>query len=376
MALRIKRGTTTQRLATTPVDGELVFDTTENKIYVGKNNTAGGVPVVSGVIGGLVGTNIDLNGRDITGTGNINITGTITASGTITGNGDLVLGNAATDNVQFGADINSNILPNTTSLTLGASDKVWNTLYTQNISNTNSSTAINVNSPVVLNQNTTVAANVIPNQNGQRSLGSSNLAWSGVFSDQFKSSGLLISGNSVAATESNANITLTPSGTGAVTSTRLNLSSYVNIGGLNPIHIEEEVGVGATSQAIHYFYDGVAGLGQITDRISEIQYTQLVTNAAEPMSLGTIDTSTSRGSEFTANIITPAGSQIIKFVYLFANGVGQVTTLSNTSVGTAPASGVALRGGSQTIIDFTTNTSTVAGVIYRIKVKQTLFRNA
>jgi hypothetical protein len=372
MALRLKRGNTTQRLATTPVDGELVFDTTENKLYVGKNNTAGGVPVVSGVIGGLVGSNIDLNGRDITGTGNINITGTITASGTITGNGDLVLGNAATDNVQFGADINSNIVPNTTSLTLGATDKVWNTVYIQNIANTNASTAINVNSTLVLNQNTTVAANVIPNANGQRNLGSSNLAWSGVYSDQFKSSGLMISGNNVSATESNADITLTPSGTGSVATARINATSHVNIGGVNPVHIED---VGGTAQSIHYFYDNGAGLGQITERAEQRNYTQLVNNAAEAISFAPIDGTVINAAKITASILTNAGSQIIEFLYLYSSGTGQVTTLSNTWVGTKPINTVGLQGGSQSIIQFVTNTTATAGIVYKIKLKQTLFRS-
>ncbi len=94
MALRIRRGTSAQRTGITPVSGELIFDTTQNKLYVGNGSTAGGVEIVAGQIGGNLGSNVNLNNFDITGTGNINITGTITASGTITGNGDLVLGNA------------------------------------------------------------------------------------------------------------------------------------------------------------------------------------------------------------------------------------------------------------------------------------------
>jgi hypothetical protein len=329
---------------------------------------------------GNITTNTLTTNSTITSSGLITANGgisasTITASGNIIANGDITLGNAATDNVSFGADINSNILPNTTSLTLGATDKVWNTVYIQNIANTNSSTAINVNSPVVLNQNTTVAANVIPNQNGQRSLGSSNLAWSGVYSDQFKSSGLLISGNSVVATESNANITLTPSGTGSVTTTRVNASSHVKVGGVNPVHIEEIVGGGGTNQAIHYFYDSVEAFGQVTDRVDQLQYTQLVTNAAEVISLGTFDTTRFSGSEFIINIVTPAGSQIIKFIYTFASGVGTITTTANVSSGTAPVALVLLRSGSQDIIDLRTNTSTNAGIVYKLKSKQTLFRN-
>lgn len=373
MALRIRRGTSTQRTAITPAAGELIFDTQQTKLYVGNGSTAGGVEVVAGSIGGNLGSNINLNNFNIGGTGNIDITGSITASGNIIANGDITLGNAATDNVSFGADINSNILPNTTSLTLGATDKVWNTVYTQNLSNANASTAININSPLVLNQNTTVSANVVPTQNSQSSLGSSNLAWSGVYADQFKSAGLLISGDSIVATESNANITLTPSGTGSVTTSRVSVSSHINIGIANPLRLEEEIN--ATGQSIHYFYDQGLGGGKVLDRVSLRQYTQLVTSAAEAISSDPIDGTIFGSAEFTASVFTNTGSQVIKFLYLYSGGVGQVTTLSNTWVGTKPLDSVGLKAGSQSIVDFVTNTTASAGLIYNIKIKQTLFRN-
>jgi hypothetical protein len=373
MALRIRRGTSSQRLAITPASGELIFDTTQTKLYVGNGSTAGGVEVVAGSIGGNLGSNINLNNFNIGGTGNIDITGSITASGNIIANGDITLGNAATDNVSFGADINSNILPNTSSLTLGSTDKVWNTVYIQNLANTNASTAININSPLVLNQNTTISANVVPDQNGQRSLGSSNLVWSGVYSDQFKSAGLIISGDSIVATESNANITLTPSGTGVVATSRISASSHINVGTVNPLRIEEEIN--ATGQSIHYFYDNGTGGGKVLDRVAVRQYTQLVTSAAEAISSDPIDGTVFAGGEFTTSVFTGTGSQIIKFLYLYSGGVGQVTTLSNTWVGTKPIDSVGLKAGSQFIVDLVTNTTATAGLVYNIKIKQTLFRN-
>jgi len=46
--IQVLRGTTTQRLAFTPLVSELVFDTTLNQMFVGDGTTAGGIPFVAG----------------------------------------------------------------------------------------------------------------------------------------------------------------------------------------------------------------------------------------------------------------------------------------------------------------------------------------
>lgn len=371
MALRIKRGTTTQRLATTPVDGELVFDTTENKIYVGKNNTAGGVPVVSGVIGGLVSTNIDLNGRDITGAGNINIFGTITASGTITGNGDLVLGNAATDNVQFGADINSNIVPNTGSLTLGTTGQPWQKLYAGAIENTG---GISINSALLLTSDTT-AGNIVPATTSSKNLGSVAVKWANVYTDKVVAGSINIFGNDISTFDSNANINIVPSGTGSLVTSKIAAAVSVDVGTTTPMKLEEIIVGPTTSQVVHYFYNTTTGNSKIADRGDLATYTQVVTNAAETISIGSIDSTRFSADDLSLSIITSTGSQLLRFAYLYAAGVGQVTVLSDTYVGTKPVNTVGLRSGSQTIIDLITNTTATAGEVYKIKIKQTLFSN-
>jgi hypothetical protein len=91
MALRLRRGTEAERIIT-PQQGELLYVTDTKKVYVGDGATVGGVLVgpVDATLYDLVsdttpqlGGNLDLNGRDITGTGNININGTITAKGIV-----------------------------------------------------------------------------------------------------------------------------------------------------------------------------------------------------------------------------------------------------------------------------------------------------
>lgn len=86
MALRIRRGTDLERIGIVFVEGELVYSTDTKRLYIGDGVTAGGVSV-SDLINDTspqLGADIDLNGQDIVGFGNINISGDITATGTLT----------------------------------------------------------------------------------------------------------------------------------------------------------------------------------------------------------------------------------------------------------------------------------------------------
>ena len=67
----------------------------------------------------------------ITTTGNVSVGGNLTVTGTTTFNGGtLTLGDVADDNVVFGADVNSNIIPNTdNAYDLGSSSQEWKDLY-------------------------------------------------------------------------------------------------------------------------------------------------------------------------------------------------------------------------------------------------------
>ncbi len=131
MALQIRRGPTADRTGVTFLQGEIIFDTDLNEVFIGDGETAGGLPVtaytdekaidavgaalVSGThqnisftygstqdganridatvtLDGIgitdvvddtspeLGGDLSLNSNDITGTGNINITGTVTAT--------------------------------------------------------------------------------------------------------------------------------------------------------------------------------------------------------------------------------------------------------------------------------------------------------
>ena len=78
----------------------------------------------------IAATTIDMNGAvDISG--NLDVGGNLTVTGTTTFNGGtLTLGDAASDNVVFGADVNSSIIPNTDStFDLGSASQEWKDIY-------------------------------------------------------------------------------------------------------------------------------------------------------------------------------------------------------------------------------------------------------
>lgn len=72
---------------------------------------------------------------NLTVTGNAAVGGNLTVTGTTTFNGGTItMGDAASDNVVFGADVNSNIIPNTdNTYDLGSSSQEWKDLYVDGI---------------------------------------------------------------------------------------------------------------------------------------------------------------------------------------------------------------------------------------------------
>jgi len=101
----------------------------DSAIYI-NSSTDGQLDLVADTEIQIAATTIDMNGNaDISG--NLGIGGNLTVTGTTTFNGGTItMGDAATDNVVFGADVNSSIIPNTDSTyDLGSSSQEWRDLY-------------------------------------------------------------------------------------------------------------------------------------------------------------------------------------------------------------------------------------------------------
>ena len=142
-----------------------------------------------------------LGSSGVTVTGNLDVTGNLEVTGTTTFNGGtLTLGDSATDNVVFGADVNSSITPNTDdTYDLGSSSKKWRdayidgTGYIDNVSASTLSCTSNAtfNGSVDLGNATsdTITAtgrfdsSLVPSTDSARALGTTALRWSNLFID-------------------------------------------------------------------------------------------------------------------------------------------------------------------------------------------------
>ena len=115
--------------AATTIDTDNKIQFRDTAIYV-NSSTDGQLDIVADTEVQIAATTVDINGAvDISG--NLDVGGNLVVTGTTTFNGGtLTLGDAASDNVVFGADVNSNIIPNTDSaFDLGSSSQEWRDLY-------------------------------------------------------------------------------------------------------------------------------------------------------------------------------------------------------------------------------------------------------
>ena len=130
------------------VDGQLdIVADTELEITAPTIDLNSQITIVDGAVSPVVDSDVDLGTASlyyknayidtITTTGNVDVGGNLTVTGTTTLNGGtLTLGDAATDNVVFGADVNSSIIPNTDdTYDLGSAGQEWRNLYVDGTAN-------------------------------------------------------------------------------------------------------------------------------------------------------------------------------------------------------------------------------------------------
>lgn len=159
MALQVRRGTNAERLAITPLEGELIYVTDTKQLYVGDGTTLGGTTTTQNTIDSLLadstpqlGGTLDLNGNDITGTGNINIAGTITATGNINlGDG------AGGDSISVGGVINGDLIPNADSVhDLGSNTNFWKEAFIEQLTVDSQITAERISGDIIADDSTVV----------------------------------------------------------------------------------------------------------------------------------------------------------------------------------------------------------------------------
>jgi|TARA_B100001013_G_scaffold319802_1_gene228894 hypothetical protein len=161
MALRLRRGTNVERSLITPADGELIYTTDTKRLYIGDGTTAGGNPVDTA--GEFLGSDIDLNNYNITGTGNINttgninVTGSITADGNLTLGGNLTIGDASSDTVSFLAKVESHVIPDVDGArNLGSSSNKFNQVWANTVHVSQDVNATNINANIIADDSTVV----------------------------------------------------------------------------------------------------------------------------------------------------------------------------------------------------------------------------
>ena len=133
-------------------DSNTIFNNNSNGVIINKNNTAPVTTLESGynfqvngksffqddvnlaasktLTAPTVNATTLLQGAELDINGNGDISGNLTVHGNATINGNLTLGDADTDNIVFGADVNSDIVPNTDdAYDLGSSSQQWRNLY-------------------------------------------------------------------------------------------------------------------------------------------------------------------------------------------------------------------------------------------------------
>ena len=128
----------------TSPNNKVLIDTTNNHIefYVEvSSNPVQQIYIADGAIIPVTDSDVDLGTSSlyfkdayidtVTTTGNVSVGGNLTVTGTTTFNGGTItMGDAATDNVVFGADVDSHIIPDDDdTYDLGSSSQQWRNLY-------------------------------------------------------------------------------------------------------------------------------------------------------------------------------------------------------------------------------------------------------
>jgi hypothetical protein len=315
------------------------------------------------------GTNTDL---EITTTGDgtievnssVNIYGNLHATGTITADGDITLGNSAVDDtVTFGAEIASNLVPDSNNVyTLGtdptAGGNAWKNLYAYSLSATNftaSTLTVNndlevtgtatLNGTIQLGTSSADTVNVvgsfindlIPATTATYDLGSPDYYWNNVYATTTTVGSLSLSSNIVSTNTTNTDLKLIPNGTGLVSvpSNNVQIDQNLTVGqnltvtsGLSSLKAVTIVGaVGLTGDINQTGTFTTSGNTAVTGNITTTGYLQLPNI--------TVNGNTVSTSNSNLNLVLSAngtGSVQIQSIAVNNNVISSVGTNANITL--------------------------------------------
>ena len=265
---------------------KIVADSTNNRwgVFVEVSSAAvEQIRIADGVVSPVTDSDVDIGTSSlyfkdayidsITTTGNITVGGNLAVTGTTTFNGGtLTLGDSASDNVVFGADVNSNIIPNTDSAyDLGSASQEWRDLYLDGTAHIDT-LDVDINATVagtlgvtgvltttatqVATGGITSGSDIISDTDSTDSLGSTSVRWLKGWFDTLTAGTLTIGSGSVtdssgAISFGNENLTTTGIVTAAGTSvfTNLDISGDIDVDGttnLDVVDIDGAVDMAST----------------------------------------------------------------------------------------------------------------------------------
>ena len=234
----------------------------------------------------------------ITTTGNVAVGGNLTVTGTTTFNGGTItMGDAATDNVVFGADVDSNIIPDDDdTYDLGSSSQEWRNLYIDGTANIDSLVAdtADINGGTI--DSATIATSDITVGSGKTldvSSGTFTLADNQISGDK-------VEGGTIAATT----ITTLTSTTGNITSVNATTVDTTNIE-LTNLKAKDGTAAGSIADST-----GVVTLGSSVLTTTDINGGTIdgTTVGANSASTGAFTTLTTSGNATVGGNLTVTGT--------------------------------------------------------------------
>jgi hypothetical protein len=295
--------------------------------------------------------------------GDLHVTGNLQVDGDAAGT--ITIGDSNTDNVEFKADVNSNIIPddnNTWDLgsdpTSPTNGQAWRNLYTHTLVSTNLSVDnltvttdltvagtstfngdVNVGnaSSDVVTFNSTISSNLIPTTDQFYDLGSNSNRWDVGYFNRVEIDGLVIDNNQISTTIGNDDLILTAAGSGTISipSNNVLLDQNLTVTGATDLQATTINGdltqTGNVTQTGDYTQTGNSDItGNLT--VSSFAQFEKIRIEHNVISITETDTDLKLEAAGTGKIYVPADNVLINYD-LTVDGIGSFGLLNvDTSV--------------------------------------------